>query len=190
MAKDVADAGVEEELDGEAVDGEGKDAGKKRLPLRLLVIAAAAGVVVLAAGGTAAFLLLGRHGPAWTQAGQAKNANAGDTGGTQIADGPDGVVFYTPPNIMANMDTTDGKPTFLKLKLTFELPNRDTAEVINQDMPRVEDMLQTFLRELRPEDLSGSEGSYQLRMELLRRVNLIIAPAKVNTVLIEEMLIN
>jgi hypothetical protein len=27
-------------------------------------------------------------------------------------------------------------------------------------------------------------------MELLRRVNLIIAPAKVNTVLIEEMLIN
>ena len=44
--------------------------------------------------------------------------------------------------------------------------------------------------ELRPEDLQGSQGSYQLRMEILRRVNLVIAPAKVNAVLIEEMLIN
>ena len=43
---------------------------------------------------------------------------------------------------------------------------------------------------LRPEDLSGSQGSYQLRLEILRRVNLVIAPAKVNAVLIEEMLIN
>jgi flagellar FliL protein len=51
-------------------------------------------------------------------------------------------------------------------------------------------MFQTFLRELRPEDLSGSAGSYQLRMEIQRRVNLVIAPAKVNSVLIQEMLIN
>jgi flagellar FliL protein len=51
-------------------------------------------------------------------------------------------------------------------------------------------MFQTFLRELRPEDLSGSQGSYQLRMEILRRVNLVIGPSKANAVLIEEMLIN
>ena len=51
-------------------------------------------------------------------------------------------------------------------------------------------MFQSFLRELRPEDLAGSQGSYQLRMEILRRVNLVIAPAKANAVLIEEMLIN
>ncbi len=119
-----------------------------------------------------------------------KDGDKDDKSGAQIADGPDGVVFYTPPDIVANMDTADGKPTFLKLKLTFELPDHDTADTIDEDMPRLQDMFQTFLRELRPEDLSGSEGSYQLRMELLRRVNLIIAPAKVNTVLIEEMLIN
>ena len=51
-------------------------------------------------------------------------------------------------------------------------------------------MFQGFLRELRPEDLSGSAGSYQLRMEILRRVNLVIAPAKINAVLIQEMLIS
>ncbi|HLY78713.1 MAG TPA: flagellar basal body protein FliL, partial [Caulobacteraceae bacterium] len=35
-----------------------------------------------------------------------------------------------------------------------------------------------------------SQGSYQLRMEILRRVNLVISPSKANAVLIEEMLIN
>ena len=93
-------------------------------------------------------------------------------------------------NLVLNMQTADGRPTFLKLKLTLELPDATMADTLDEDAPRLQDMFQTFLRELRPEDLSGSEGSYQLRMELLRRVNLIIAPAKVNTVLIEEMLIN
>ena len=50
-------------------------------------------------------------------------------------------------------------------------------------------MFQSFLRELRPDDLAGSEGSYQLRQEIQRRVNLVIAPAKVNAVLIQEMLV-
>ena len=45
-----------------------------------------------------------------------------------------------------------------------------------------------FLRELRPEDLSGSAGDYRLRTEIQHRVNLVIAPAKVNAVLIEDML--
>jgi flagellar protein FliL len=42
---------------------------------------------------------------------------------------------------------------------------------------------------LRPEDMAGSQGNYQLRLEILRRVNLVMAPHKVNAVLIEEMLI-
>jgi flagellar FliL protein len=194
MAKDVADTDAEDEVDGEDAEGESEESGKKKLPLRLIIIGAAAAVLILGGGGTAAFLLLGHHGPPAAHAAKAKkDKKAGDKDdktGAQISDGPDGVVFYTPADIVANMDTADGKPTFLKLKLTFELPDHDTADTIDEDMPRLQDMFQTFLRELRPEDLSGSEGSYQLRMELLRRVNLIIAPAKVNTVLIEEMLIN
>jgi flagellar protein FliL len=194
MAKDVADKDADEDLDEEAVEGEAEEGGKKKLPLMLIMIGAAVAVLVLGGGGTAAFLLLGHHGAAAHSAKAKKPKKSGDAkddkSGAQVADGPDGVVFYTPPDIVANMDTADGKPTFLKLKLTLELPDHDTADTLDEDMPRLQDMFQTFLRELRPEDLSGSEGNYQLRMELLRRVNLVIAPAKVNTVLIEEMLIN
>jgi flagellar FliL protein len=197
MAKDVADKKADDDAEVvEGEDAEGEGGGKKKLPLKLIIIGAVALVLVLGGGGTAAFLLLGHKAPGAAAAAKPKKEakksgdKKDDKNGAQISDGPDGVVFYTPPDIVVNMQTADGRPTFLKLKLTYELPDHDTADTLDQNMPRLQDMYQTFLRELRPEDLTGSQGSYQLRMELLRRVNLVTAPAKVNTVLIEEMLIN
>ncbi len=196
MAKDVADSKADDEVavEGEGVDGEAP--AKKKLPLKLIIIAAVVAVLLIG-GGVTAFLLLSPHKPAAAAAEKPKKKEAkkggekkDDKNGAQISEGPDGVVFYTPPDIVVNMQTADGKPTFLKLKLTLELPDHDTADTLDENMPRLQDMYQTFLRELRPEDLSGSQGSYQLRMELLKRVNLVVAPAKVNAVLIEEMLIN
>lgn len=183
----------------DGAEGEGEEGGKKKPPLKLIIIAAVAGVVILGGGGAAAFLLLGK--PPAHEAGkpakeekkkekkEERKPGKGDNGVT-IAEGPDGVMFYTLPSMVVNMQTADGRPTFLKLTLTLELPDSEVADALDPNLPRLTDMFQMFLRELRPEDLSGSQGGYQLRMEILRRVNLVIAPAKVNSVLIEEMLIN
>jgi len=184
--------------EGEAEDGDAAPA-KKKPSLKLLLIAGAAALVVLGGGGGAAFLFLkpapdAAHGakakPKKAKEEKGGHAKGGEAGGAQVREGPDGVVFYTMPDVVVNMQTADGRPTFLKLKLTLELPDHGAAETLEPNMPRLQDMFQTFLRELRPEDLSGSQGSYQLRMEILRRVNLVIAPSKANAVLIEEMLIN
>jgi flagellar FliL protein len=191
-----ADPAPEDES-AEAIEGEGgEEGGKKKLPLRLIIIGAAAAVLVLGGGGTAAFLLLApkpdaahAHKTDKPKKDDKKDAKDDKTA-PQIKDGPDGVVYFTMPDVVVNMQTADGKPTFLKLKLTFEVPDHATADAMTPETPRMKDMFQTFLRELRPEDLQGSQGSFQLRMEILRRVNLVIAPAKVNAVLIEEMLIN
>jgi flagellar FliL protein len=56
-------------------------------------------------------------------------------------------------------------------------------------MPRLKDQLNSFLRELRVEDLNGSAGSFRLRRELMKRFNIVMAPAKIDAVLIEGMLI-
>ena len=182
-----------------AEGAEGEAPAKKKLPLKMLIIAGAAALVVLGGGGTAAFVFL-KPKPDAASAGKAHKPKKGgkeEKGGkegkgavAQVREGPDGVVFYTMPDITVNMQTADGRPTFLKLKLTLELPDESAVEELDPNMPRLQDMFQTFLRELRPEDLSGSQGSYQLRMEILRRVNLVIAPSRANAVLIEEMLIN
>jgi len=107
----------------------------------------------------------------------------------KITEGPDGVTFYTLPDMVANIQSTDGRPTYLKLKLTLEMHDAELATHLQEESPRMQDMFQGFLRELRPEDLAGSAGSFQLRAELLRRVNLVAAPGKVDAVLIEEMLV-
>jgi flagellar FliL protein len=188
--------GKAEALDDEDIDAEGGEAegGKKKLPLRLLIAAGVGALVILGGGGTAALLLMPHHPAAPHKLppkpkGDKKDSKA-DPNAPQVSDGPDGVVFYTMPDIVVNMQTPDGKPTFLKLKLTLELPDHNTADALDADGPRLQDVFQTFLRELRPEDLAGSEGTLQLRTELKRRVDLVIAPSKVNAVLIEEMLIN
>ena len=200
MAKDKSkgkDAAKEAEApDAENVDGEGAEGGKKKPPLMMLIAAGVGALVVLGGGGTAGLLLLAPHhgaAPAHKLPPKAKGDKKdgkADPNAPQVQDGPDGVVFYTPPDIVVNMQTPDGKPTFLKLKLTFELPDHNTADTLDAEMPRLQDVFQTFLRELRPEDLSGSEGTLRLRTELQRRVDLVIAPSKVGGVLIEEMLIN
>lgn len=190
-----------------AEGAEGEAPARKKPPLKLLIIAGVAAVLVLGGGGGAAFFLLKPKPTAEAADGHAAEKSGkkpkkpkaeGHGGGTDkpvegagvVKEGPDGVIFYTLPDIVVNMQTADGRPTFLKLKLTFELADEELVEVLNPNLPRLQDMFQTFLRELRPEDLSGSQGSYQLRVELLRRVNLVVAPNKVKAVLIEEMLIN
>lgn len=200
----VAKEKVKEASDGEApADGEeGGAPAKKKLPLKLLIIGGVAAVLVLGGGGTAAFVFLkpkpdeaAAHGEKKPdkkakKGKDEKGGKEGEAGAAQVREGPDGVVFYTMPDVVVNMQTADGRPTFLKLKLTLELPDHEAVDTLDPNMPRLQDMFQSFLRELRPEDLAGSQGSYQLRMEILRRVNLVIAPSKANAVLIEEMLIN
>ena len=193
MAKDkVKEAPEGEAADGE--DGEGAPAKKKFTP-KMMIIAGVAAALILGGGGTGAFFLL-KPKPDEAHSGKKaeKKKEKGDKEGAkmlgEVREGPDGILFYTMPNVVVNMQTADGRATFLKLKLTLEVPDQATVDLLEPNMPRLQDMFQTFLRELRPEDLQGSQGSYQLRMEIQRRVNLVIAPSKVNAVLIEEMLIN
>jgi flagellar FliL protein len=198
----VAEDKVQEAPEGEGAEGEEGEGvkPKKKLSMKMMLIAGAGALVVLGGGGGAAFVFLKpKPDAAHAEKGKDKKAKhgkeekkgeKGKDGASAVREGPDGVLFYTMPDVVVNMQTADGRPTFLKLKLTLELPDQDTVDNLEPNMPRLQDMFQTFLRELRPEDLSGSQGSYQLRMEILRRVNLVIAPSKANAVLIEEMLIN
>ena len=55
-------------------------------------------------------------------------------------------------------------------------------------MPRLQDLFQTYLREMRPEELRGSAGTYRLREELLGRANIAAAPARITDILFIQLL--
>lgn len=205
----AADAEVPAVVEGEA-SAEGDAPKKKKLPL--LFIIAPVALLVLGGGGGAAFFLMqpkpaaaegadghgaekkgGDHGKKDDKKGGGHGGGAegeADPALGKISEGPDGVTFYTLPDMTANVQTADGRPTYLKLKLTLEMKDPAVAEHLQAEAPRMRDMFQAFLRELRPEEMQGSAATFQLKAELLRRVNLIAAPGKVDAVLIEEMLVN
>ncbi len=93
------------------------------------------------------------------------------------------------PEMVANLNSTNHKPSYVKMAARVEVPKPEDVEKVRAALPRLQDMMQTYLREMRPEELRGSAGTYRLREELLIRANAAVAPAKVSDVLFTQMLI-
>jgi flagellar FliL protein len=98
-------------------------------------------------------------------------------------------VFVDVPELIANLNTQGKRQTFVKLKARIELAKADDQAAVTAAMPRILDLMQTYLREMRPEELRGSAGTWRLREELISRANIAVAPARVVDVLFTEMLI-
>lgn len=178
------------EGEGEAAKPAGRFAflAKIKLSRKMLmfVVAPAASVLVL---GLVAYFFLFSGGEERAAAEGAHDATAthGEASAEHAAPHP---VFFDIPDILVNVASGD-KPAFLKLSVSLELEGEgeEAKAAIEPVVPRVVDQMQTYLRELRVEDLSGSAAMFRLKEELLRRVNLAVEPVKVKDVLFREMIV-
>jgi flagellar protein FliL len=160
-----------EPAEGAEVEAEAAPAPKGKLKLIIAVI----GVLVVLGGGAATWFFFFRHG------GEEAHAEA------PPAKPP---VFVEVPDMLVNLVGQPGERVqYLKLKLVLELKEEKQSETVKTAMPRVTDIFQTYLRELRPADLSGSAGLFRLKEELNRRVNVALAPNQINAVLFKEVVI-
>ncbi|MEA3027486.1 MAG: flagellar protein FliL [Alphaproteobacteria bacterium] len=165
------DAEAEEGADGASGQGKRKSA-LKLPPLKLLMMAGAA-LLLLAGIGGGAYYFLSHKSEAHVEAPAGKP-----------------VVFVDLPEVLVNLSNPGADRTqYLKIKIVLELPDQKMIEQITPIMPRVMDAFQTYLRELRPSDLDGSAGLYRLKEELTRRVNVSIAPSRINAVLFKEIVV-
>ena len=101
------------------------------------------------------------------------------------------VAFLDVQEMMVNLaaEPNSERPRYLKLKVALEVQNAKVAGEVQPLMPRVQDVLQVFVRELRPSELEGSGGVYRLREELLRRANLAVYPSRIDAVLFKEVVL-
>ena len=97
--------------------------------------------------------------------------------------------YYDLQDIIVNLNDTGNKQRFLKLSISLELPKKEDEEKLKAVMPRITDHFQTYLRELRVDDLRGSAGIYRLRQELLARVRTAADPVIIRDVLFREILV-
>jgi flagellar FliL protein len=141
--------------------------GKKKLVLAVLA-------VVLVAGG-GGLLVKSRAGGA-SHAGEDKKIP---------------VAFVDIKDMMVNLASEPGqdRPRFLKFKVALEVKDTKIVTDVQPLLPRVEDIFQVYVRELRASDLEGSGGIHRLREELLRRVNVAVAPSRVDAVLFKEVIV-
>jgi flagellar FliL protein len=98
-------------------------------------------------------------------------------------------VYVDVPEIITNLNVPGRRQSYLKLHAKLELGGAEDTAPVTAAMPRILDLFQTYLRDMRPEELRGSEGSYRLREELVNRASVAVAPAHVQDVLFEELII-
>lgn len=173
----VADA-ADDGPDGDAPEGDaaGKKSGKKKL-----ILIAAVAVVVLAGAGAGVYFsgLLG--------GGEEQQADAATEEG---APAPIAAAHYLDLDEMViTLGGVGRKSSFLKMRVSLELGSPEDEARVKAIMPRIIDNFQVFLRELRIEELQGSQGLYRVKEELLARVNSATHPTKVRDVLFREMLV-
>ena len=99
-------------------------------------------------------------------------------------------VFVDVPDMLVNLVGAPGERVqYLKVKVVLEVKEEKQIEAIKPSMPRVTDIFQSYLRELRPSDLNGSAGLFRLKEELTKRVNVAVAPNQIGAVLFKEVVV-
>ena len=157
---------------------EAKKGGKKKLMIIVLVA-----LIALGAGGWFSGFIPGLlHG-------KEKEHEAAATGEGHDAAAANAPVFIDVPEMIANLNSGGRRAAYIKLKAKLELARREDLITVQNAMPRVVDLFQGYLREMRPEELRGTAGTYRLREELVSRTNIAAAPAKVVDVLLVELLV-
>ena len=142
---------------------------------KLKLIIAAVAVLAIVGGGAGWFFFMRHHG-------EEMHAEA--------VPPPKPPSYVEVPDMLVNLVGLPGERVqYLKVKLVLEVKEEKLAEAIRPTLPRVTDIFQTYLRELRPSDLNGSAGLFRLKEELTRRVNLAVSPYQVSAVLFKEVVV-
>ncbi len=163
---------AEEQTDLEAGAGEAGEEPKKK-PMMLIIVA----LLVLVGGGAGGAYFMGMFG------GGAPKVD----GAVELVETPS--VYFDIPEMVVNLASGRGRAQYLKLKIAIEAASQEHIDALQPKMPRIQDMFQIYLREMRRSDLEGSAGVYRLKQELKRRINITIHPARIKRVLFKEIII-
>ncbi len=181
----MADDDVDDVEEGE--EEEGKSVGGKRLILIIVIL------LLLIGGGITGAYFAGVFGGEDTaldvpSEGEHDDGHAGDKDKENEEAGAM-PVYYELPEFLVNLSTTGNKVSFLKMRVTLELTAQEDVIKIDAHKPKIQNAFNTYLRELRASDLSGSAGMYRLREELLTRLNKAVHPVMVKDILFSEIIV-
>jgi len=143
---------------------------------KLLIVVAAVVLAVAGAGFAGAYLW--RHSAPEEAGAEAEAAPAHDAAAKS---------YIEVPSMTVNLRSSDGRAHMLRLRVMLVAASPERAGTLKAKMPLYLDMLQPFLRELRPEDLNGSAAVFRLKEEMIARANDAMGTGAVRDVLIQDL---
>jgi len=187
---------VSDDADKPGTEGAPPPAKNKK---KLIVIGAAAAAVLLGGGGGAYMMFGGGPAKAEAAAGHGDKAEAADDeaadegegegeGGEGGHGGGEKEAPLDVPPLLVNLRTADGAPHFLKVHVMLVPGAKSSVEKLKDSLPMLLDAYQPFLRELRPEDLSGSAAVFRIKEELLIRSRDTLGDGQVKVILVQDLI--
>jgi flagellar FliL protein len=146
---------------------------KPRFSKKMLIIIGAIVTLLLVGGGAAYTMLSGGES---TEEVKAEGYGEGR------------VSYVEAPPMVVNLREADGSARFLKVRFTLIPVNPDKADDLKKKLPLIVDAFQPFLRELRPEDLSGSAAVFRIKEEMLVRATEAVGQHQIKDILIQDLI--
>ncbi|PIE12444.1 MAG: flagellar basal body protein FliL [Rhodobacterales bacterium] len=162
----------------EQVGEEGEETPKKKSKLPLIL-----GVVLALAGGGGGFfavysgMLFGEESHEEEMADEEH----------PVSDMPDIAFVAVDPMVISLRDTGPGR--HLRFRAQLEVPSKHQSDVETL-LPRVVDVLNSYLRALELADIQDAAALVRLRAQMLRRVQIVTGSGRVNDLLIMEFVVN
>ncbi len=170
--------------DASTEDEEVEEKKPSKLPLII-------GVVLALVGGGGGFFvvssgMLGGGGDA-AQAEAETHTEETDEDAPDTIDLPD-VAFVEVPPLVISLGR-GAQAGHLRFRASLEVPSQ-YAEEVNGILPRVQDVLNSYLRALDSEDFESPGALVRLRSQMLRRIKLVAGEGRVRDLLVLEFVLD
>jgi flagellar FliL protein len=151
------------------------------VPMKVVLLMS---LLMLLVGGGGAFAILkwrGSETPAATEHTQATAAQGG-------ADPTAQPVFFDLDSFIVNLADV-GETRYLKLTMKLELKRPDVATELTARIPQVRDAVLLLLSNKESRSLLSTQGKFELREELIQRLNTMLPHPGVRTVYFTEFVV-
>lgn len=191
MAENTEDETREDGVEGEEGEEGAKKGGLKKmilfigLPVILVILAGVAGALFFLGGGEEESHAEGEHGE--VHGDEHGDGHGGGHGGDAAHEAPHlAELFQFSEPLIVDMSGPSGRSVLLEVQIALSYSDHDVGEMLAREDVQMllRDEYVEFFRALRVEDIDGSTGSHRIRMELIRRTNLVLAPKTVDGVLL------
>ena len=104
----------------------------------------------------------------------------------KTADQPD-IAFVTVPTLLVSLPP-GAENKHLRFSGEIEVP-KQFAEDVEFLMPRIQDLMNGYLRALKAEEIEGPGAIFRIRLHLYRRIVSVVGLGKTNGLLITEFIL-